>query len=344
VGCLERFSGTRTAIGVVAVILLGVAQPPSLVAQGSAWLPRIRLDNDAYNFWLQPGHRTDDEYTNGVVISFETLRAPWWGRRLSRGTPDCARSTVVRGACLSTTVAIGQDIYTPRLDHAPYSSPGWELERPYAAWLYLSASSQAASPRQLRVLTVATGVTGPPALGATAQKVAHSITSKYTAEARGWDTQVGFQAGVLATYRQSLLALRAAPGGHGIFDLAPTASVSLGNIRTAADAGLRARLGFNLSHPWDPRAWRGRPLWELQATGTARREYVAYDFSLDGTVLHPSRRVDRVPEVSEYEVGLGLRVWRFSVGYRAVTRGREYVSGPRTHRYSSMLGALEFFP
>lgn len=310
---------------------------------GSPWLPRVRLDNDAYNFWLHPGHRTDEEYTNGVVLAVEALRAPWWGKRLGGAAPGCAASAQGEGACLSTQFSLAQEMYTPNLDRPPYSSPDWERERPYAAWLYVGAEGRRISARALRTYSLAVGVTGPPALGSLAQSIAHAITSKYTTRATGWETQVAFEPGVVLGVRQSLLLARWAPGGHGVLDLAPSAAVSLGNIRTAADLGARVRMGINLSHPWDPREWRGRGPWELQLQAGGRREYVAHDFSLDGTLFTtPTRLVTRVPTVSEYEFGAALRLRRLTVGWRAVTRSREYATGPARHAWSQMYSALEF--
>lgn len=320
----------------------GARVPPR--AARSPWLPRVRLDNDAYNFWLHPGHRTDEEYTNGVVLAVEALRAPLWGTWLGGGAPGCAFASDGERACLSTQFAIAHEMFTPNLDRPPFSSPDWERERPYAAWLYVGGEGRRISARALRTYSLALGVTGPPALGSLAQSIAHTITAKYTTKAEGWETQVGFEPGVLAGVRQSLLALRWAPGGRGVLDVAPSAGVSVGNIRTAADVGGRVRLGINLSHPWDPRAWRSRPDWEFQVHAAGRREYVAHDFSIDGTLFSPpNRSVVRVPTVSEYEFGTALRVHRLSLGWRAITRSREYATGPARHVYSQMYSALEFY-
>jgi len=309
------------------------------------WLPRVRLDNDAYNFWVHPGHRSDEQYTNGVVLGLETLRAPGWGGWLGRHASPCATSTAEDRACLSTLVYIGQDMYTPNLDRPPFSYAGWTSERPYAAWLYVGGEGRRAASRTLRTYSMALGVTGAPALGEFTQSIAHHINARYTTEATGWETQVGFEPGVLVGLRESVLALRWAPGGRGILDLAPSIGGVVGNIRTSGDAGATLRLGINMSHPWDPRAWRDRADWELQVSAGGRREYVAHDFSLDGTLLHtPSREVTRVPTVDEYSFGTALRVRRLSVGWRAVTRSREYTTGPRHHAYSQLYSAIEFQP
>jgi hypothetical protein len=309
-----------------------------------AWLPRLRLDNDAYNFWIHPGHRTDEEYSNGVVASLEALHAPWWGRRFGGGRPGCGEDTSTTGRCLTTIVSLGQSIYTPNLNRPPYSYPGWEQERPYAGWLYLAGAARTVSPRALRQIDVTLGVTGKPALGQTAQSIAHWINRKYTTEATGWETQVGFVPGIQVGWRQSLLAVRVASGAAGWLDLAPSAGIAAGTVRTAADAGVRLRLGYNLSHPWDPRAWRGRAPIELYASAGARTEYVARDVSLDGAFGENERRVERVPGVREYDAGVGIRLRRLRFDWIATTRSREYTTGPSRHVYSTMAAAWEFVP
>lgn len=298
------------------------------------WRPRLRLDNDVYNFWQRHTQRPDEEYTNGVHASLETHSAPWWGSRFAGRTPDCARSGGP-GACRSTVVTLGQDLYTPHLDRAPHTIEDWELERPYFAFLFLSGSARISSERTLHATSLSLGVTGPPAGGALAQRIAHRIG--FNEPASGWETQIGFEPGAVLGYRRSeLMVRRGAPRGMA-FDMAPEFAFTLGNIRTHAEAGGTARWGGNLSHPWHPALWRGRPPTEWWLSAGARAEYVARDMSLDGTWRRPTRRVERISDVYQYEFGAGLRVRTISMEYRAVTRSREYRSGPAHHTYSSMI-------
>ena len=322
------------AMALAQVLLLA---GPTLRAQTVGWLPRLQLDNDAYNFWIDPGSRTDEQYTNGVVVSLETMRAPWWGRRFAPGTPGCVEAASREGACVATIVSIAQDLYTPNLNRPPFSEPNWEQERPYAAWLRVSATARIASPGELREVEIAAGVTGKPALGQVAQSIAHAVAGAYTHTATGWETQVGFQPGVLASYHQTWLVARSELGRGFALDFSPYAGGTVGNILTEADAGAKARIGWNLSHPWDPRAWGGRPHWEAFAYAGGRCEYVLEDFSLDGTLFGGGRHVTRVPGVGEHEIGGGLRYDRWSIGYRALSRSREYASGPLQHTFSSMI-------
>ncbi len=272
-----------------------------------------------------------------MQASLETHTAPWWGRRFAPGVADC-RSAGVNGYCRWTRITLGQDLYTPRLDRAPHQVEHWELERPYFAWLFLSGTANVSSTRTLHSTTLSVGVTGPPAGGALAQDIAHRIG--FNEQASGWETQIGFEPGVILAYqRQDLLARRAFSRDFG-FDFTPHWSLALGNIRTHAAVGASARFGKHLSHPWHSPSWQGRAVSECWISAGARAEHVARDMSLDGTLVNPTRRVDRVPAVSQYELAAGLRIRGITLEYRAITRSREYRTGPGHHTYSSMIVSL----
>ena len=318
----------------------GVSGTPSASRAQAGWRPRLQLDNDVYNFWTRHTRRPDEEYTNGVRASLESYSAPWWGRRFAPGVADCDGAPRT-GTCRSTLVTLGQDLYTPNLDRVPYAVDDWELERPYFAWLFLSGTARVSSSRVLHATSLSIGVTGPPAGGALAQHVAHRIG--FNEQATGWETQIAFEPGVIAEYRQSRLLFRRSSERGLAFDAASEAAVSLGNIRTHAEIGGVARIGWNLSHPWHPAEWHARAPseWWLSAGGRALR--VERDMSLDGTWRHTGRHVERVPGIRQYEFGAGLRVHFVTLEYRAVTSSREYQSGPGHHTYSSMIASLTPF-
>lgn len=340
----ERLRGALWGAPLCKTAILGaaiLALAPVAVPAQSAF--RARLDNDAYNFWQHPAARTDEEYSNGVRLAAELYRVPRWAKRLTKEPPSCEVRAGSKSTCVSHEISIEQDIYTPNLTRAPRAVEGWELERPYAAWLYVSSTARFGRPRSLDELEVAAGVTGRPALGQLAQGIAHAINERYTREAQGWDTQIGFEPGVLLRYRRSWLARAATVRGPGI-ELQPYVGAAAGNILTNAEAGLQARLGFAMSHPWHVPSWGARAPFELFIVGGARQEFVARNFSLDGTTLHPDRAVEREPLVGEYTIGFGVRLGRVSLGWRAVTRSREYASGPKHHSYGVMQGGVEIVP
>jgi hypothetical protein len=328
----------RRSLGIALTAALTLGAAESAHAQ-SPWRPQLQLDNDAYNFWLQPGHRPDEEYTNGIRATLLSWSAPWWGKHFAPTTPDCT-THIPSGACRLTALTLGQDIYTPHLDRAPFVVPNWEFERPYFGWLYLEAKGMLASERLLRTTTATIGVTGTPSLGHAMQSLFHTINRRYTRDANGWETQVGFEPGLMIAHRVDALAWRIGSPRAGVLDLTTSAGAALGTVRTAGDVGGTLRLGANLSHPWQPRAWEHRTTWDAHLVVAGRAEYVARDMSLDGTLLHRARHVERVPGVREYQFGFGVRFRQLQLEYRASTRSREYASGPGHHTYSTMFASL----
>ncbi|MGQ0538415.1 MAG: lipid A deacylase LpxR family protein [Gemmatimonadaceae bacterium] len=336
-----RLGAPRCGARALAAALTALMLAP--VPGTAQWAVRARLDNDAYNFWQRPARRTDEQYSNGVRLSAETYRAPWWAGRLTTRGASCEVRPAATSTCVSHELLIGQDIYTPNLDRAPFAVPEWERERPYAAWLYVSSTARFARPRTLDEIELALGVTGRPALGQLAQSVAHHINEGYTRQAPGWETQVAFEPGVLARYRRSWLARTAAPRGPAIA-LQPFIGAAAGNILSNAELGVQGRLGAALSHPWHVPSWHRRAPLELYLLGGVRQELVLRSFSLDGNTVNPNRSVEREAAVREHTVGIGLRIKRLSLAWRAVTRSREYKSGPGHHTYGTMQGGIEIVP
>jgi len=76
-------------------------------------------------------------------------------------------------------------------------------------------------------------------------------------------------------------------------------------------------------------------------SGGARGEAVARNITLDGNTLGADRRVDRVPLVGEYAVGVGGRFRGLVAEWRAITRSREYDTGPAGHAYSTLFMSYE---
>ena len=334
---MHQASSRSRSLVALAITVASVFATPRPSFGQSDWRPSLRLDNDVYNYWQRHTKRPDEEYTNGVHASVESQTAPWWGRRFAPGVADCGTGSLA-DHCRSTTITLGQDLYTPRLDRAPHMVEHWQLERPYFAWLFLNGTARVSSMRTLHATSLSLGVTGPPAGGALAQDIAHRIG--FNEQATGWETQIGFEPGIILAYERQDLLLSRPLGNSFAFDLAPRLGVALGNIRTNAALGATARFGKQLSHPWHPPAWRGRTTSEWWLSAGARAEYVARDMSLDGTLRRPDRSVQRVPGVSQYELAAGLRVHGVVLEYRAVTRSREYRSGPGHHTYSSMIVSL----
>ncbi|HEX6047888.1 MAG TPA: lipid A deacylase LpxR family protein [Gemmatimonadaceae bacterium] len=347
-----------TRAAVILALALGagssaVAQtpaPPATSAGQSAaqksriqppWRMSVRADNDAFNFWRAVTDRPDKEYTNGDEVELELAAAPLWGKRFASGSAPCTGTEAAGERCLMTSFSIAQKMYTPAPGREPRVVPDWADDRPYAAWLYASAAARVLEEKSLRVVKLEVGVTGPPAAGEFAQRTAHQLTGVYSRDPVGWDTQIGFEVGAVASVRETRRFVARTGRGRPVLDFMPHAGASVGNVLTAGEAGFTTRLGFNLSNPWWTSEWRTRPPFEIYLLGGARAEAVARNITLDGNTLGAERRVERVPLVGEYSVGLGVRNGGFVASWRAVTRSKEYATGPKAHAFSVLFAGFE---
>ncbi len=291
--------------------------PAACGAQELARSVRTSVDNDYFNFWIPPRERPDDNYTQGMRIAWDTSWTPRFGRRLL-----CAG-----GAVCGATLEIGQEIYTPTVDNY-WPLPG---ERSYAGWLYGRVEIRGARSAAVRSLGLTVGVTGAPSLAGTAQNAFHNLAADFR-RPLGWDYQLPTEVAFAARAAQSW---RVAPSGRAgrYVDLLPAVSATGGTLRTAAAGGIRVRVGAPLAHPW--LAVDRSALSVYLFAGTSA-EIVARDLFLHGSTFRRSVHVSPEVLLAEWERGVGVRVRRVFLEYRAVTRTREYTTGPRSHTYSSL--------
>jgi lipid A 3-O-deacylase len=288
----------------------------------------LRADNDAFDFWMAPWNRPDDEYTSGVHVSYDGGDAPWWSRRVLGNLLPC---TVQSTACRTSRFEIGQDIYTP---FVPASGPAPATQRPDAGWLYMSQSAQSLATDRSDALTLTFGVTGPPSLAQLTQHMAHDVGPAFN-RPTDWSRQIAFEPGVIARFEHD--ARFATPSDEPIgIELVPRAGASLGNVLTAADAGARVRFGWHMSHPWLPPA--DDVGFDVLCGVSARA--VARDLFLDGNTFENGPRVGHEPFVESGEAGFELHVRGIALGYRAVSDSRAYRAGPKWHPWGSLVGSV----
>jgi hypothetical protein len=340
--------------GLLAAAMMLAASSQSAVAQHPAREPatrRVRItppwrlsvgaDNDAFNFWRGITDRPDKEYTNGDHVTVEFSAAPWWGRQFAKRRAPCTGEESSTTRCLTTSLSIGQDMYTPKPSREPRETADWRDDRPYAAWLYAGGEARIVAERSLRTVSLQLGVTGPPAFGEFAQKTAHKLTGVYSRDPVGWDTQIAFEPGVVLSAQQSARFAGRTASGNAVIDLTPQVGASLGNVLTEAQAGFQLRTGIHLSNQWWTSEWTTRSPFELYVLGAARGEAVAHNITLDGNTFGAERWVDRNPWIAEYAVGIGGRFHGLVAEWRAITRSREYRTGPQSHAYSTLFARYE---
>jgi lipid A 3-O-deacylase len=313
----------RICVALMTAVPLGTA-----VAQGPRTFT-VRADNDAFDFWMLPWNRPDEEYTSGVHLTYEGGDAPRWARSALRGFAACGSTSA---ACRSSRLELGQDIYTPAVSpDDPHAGIG---ARPNAGWLYLTQGARILSPSRFDELAVTLGVTGPPSLGRFTQQLAHRAAPSFN-RPTDWTQQIGFEPGAILSYegrrRQTL-----GDGARAGADITPYASASLGNIMTAAEGGFDARLGWRLSAPWLP-STSGVA---FAITGGASGRAIARSVFLDGNTFRDSPRVGHEPFVGSGRAGIELRYRDFSAAFVAHNDTRSYAAGPRWHPWSSLIGSV----
>ncbi|HEX8696853.1 MAG TPA: lipid A deacylase LpxR family protein [Longimicrobium sp.] len=321
----HRSPGLRRA---AALVLAAAALAPAPAA-AQVRAVRLTLDNDAYDFWVPAWRRPDHEYTNGMDAALELAGGPVWARLLAPAAPPCSGAEDPGAACAGTTVALGQKIFAPRVD-GPTLQPG---DRPYAGWLYLSATGQLSSASTRRSLGIEVGVTGPPSLAEAVHRGWHQLAGFW--EPVGWGNQIGFEPGVTVRYDEARLLGELRAGGVRVATLAPEWGAAVGNVLTDARVGVRASAGLAVPHPWSTAADRGQGPVSVYAVAAARQDAVAHSLFLDGPTFAEGPGVERRPFVFQYEVGGGVRVGRLALEYRAVTRGREYRTEPGGHTHGT---------
>lgn len=310
------------------MILLMAASHRAAIAQSPSTLT-LRVDNDAFDFWMLPWNRPDEEYSSGVHITYDGGDAPWWARRFV----DRGACTVRSTSCRTGRLEIGQDMYTPaRSPDNPVAAPG---SRRNAGWLYLSSGARSLAQSRSDELTITFGVTGPPSLGELTQKLAHNAAPQFNRPA-DWSNQIGFEPGVILRYEERWRQV-VSNGPLGI-DIVPRWAANAGNVSTDAEVGLETRVGWHLRHPWLP----GNGPFEIALTAGASGRAIARDLFLDGNTFHADRDVGHEPFVGSGELGLQLRVRWLSLAYRAVNDTRSYANGPKWHPWASMVGGVTF--
>lgn len=318
---------------VLAGVVLAMAAPRNAAIAQSVSLPHtlsLRIDNDAFDFWMMPWNRPDDEYTSGVHITYDGGDAPWWARSFLHGDSGCVPRAQ---ACRSARAELGQDIYTR--DTELNDPRVIQNARPSAGWLYLAQSARSLRDARSDDVTLTFGVTGPPSLAQLAQRIAHRVAPRYNRPI-DWSRQIGFEPGLIVRYEE-----RRRVGttlGQVGFDLVPRAAASIGNVLTAAELGVQMRTGWHLPHPWLPDAGGTSVALVAGISGQA----VARNLFLDGNTFENGPRVGHEPFVGSGELGLEFRYRAFSLAYRAVSDTRAYAAGPMWHPWASMVGGVTF--
>ena len=301
------------------------AAPPARPAP-SLRASRVTVANDAFDFWLAPWYRPDEEYTSGVEATLEYAGPAWWRRFVGRPLEACRPDN---GSCASHSWSFGQQIFTGARqvgDDGPVSG-----SRPNAGWLYVQETERIVSGDRLEEWSLSAGVTGTPALAEFVQRVAHGYAAAYNRPV-DWSRQLPFEPGFIARYERTQRAMSLGDGGSWSAGVEPHLGGAVGTILTEGSAGVRVRAGFPSRRPWRPTVPGGLAFSvfaDATVRGVVRNEF------LDGTLFQSSARVRSLPWVREYEAGFTLQWRSLGTGYLVHQTGPEYVSRTGSHTWAS---------
>lgn len=320
-----RLAGSRF-IGLLAVFAV-LATPIS--AQSVSGVT-FQVDNDYFDFWLPERERPDDNYTHGQLLRMVFNVAPAWARR---SVPSCSESLASPASpnrCAQSFLTISQEIFTPTND-SPMPVPG---ERPYAGLLYADFGRSIIDRRQSRSLAVRLGTTGHSSGAEAAQTLFHRLTDQR--HPKGWEYQIGAEPLIGITYGRQYLMTPGLVTRRSAVQVIGTARATATHVRANMNAGMEVRAGYRLPHPWIPATETDRRGLRLFVLLGGSETWVARDLLIEGNTRWTDGLVTKRPFVFESIWGLGSGIGSYSVEYRAVSRTRDYVTGPSWHRWGSI--------
>jgi hypothetical protein len=296
----------------------------------------VSLENDSV-------FNSDSNYTSGIRIGYMSPEeVPNWLEKTANFLPVLATNGNKRWG-----FAVGQSIFTPKnteLHNPPLT------DRPYAGWLYGTATLVSDNVNTLDTFQLTLGMIGPSSLGETAQDEVHHMRN--ISEPQGWDYQLKDEPGIVVRYDRKWRGLyELSPFGLG-FDITPNAGANLGNIDTSASVGLTARLGRDLPSDYGP------PLIKPSVSGSDFFEpnkkfgwyffaglegrAVAQNIFLDGNSFTDSRSVDKNILVGGVQGGLALTFNSIRIAYTMVHRTKEFDGQNQPEEYGAVNVSYRF--
>jgi hypothetical protein len=294
---------------------------------------QVTGENDALDIWLPQKQRPDGEYTNGLRVSLSGSMAPLWGRLVRSASPCTGRETPAQ-RCLTTELAIAQQIYTPEpLNHRAVDSSGEIVvpapvagDRAFAGWLHADATANIISEKRLTSFGIVAGITGAQSGAEALQRGFHQIIDQ--TQTPGWRYQLGLHPAGNVSYTDHLRASLTSLDGRDFADLVPSWSAQLGNARSSAYGEVVARLGYHLAHPWSPAAREraGARDFGIWLYAGVRESFVAYDQLLDRSYVKNDSTfsVERIPWVNSYQFGIAVRRHSLTIAFGGTHDAKEY--------------------
>lgn len=325
-------------VSIALVLAFSVAAPSARAASGTEkGTFSILFENDIFD-------KSDHDYSNGVELTYTTSpqATPNWAIRTANWLPFFSENTDVR-----TRYALGQSIYTPRnlgLTNPPLT------DRPYAGFLYGAFGLVADTGTHLDQLQITLGVIGPDSFADKTQTWVHGIIKDK--KPLGWATQLHNEPGVVIQYDRSIKLIPPKSFLGLVFDVEPHYGLAVGNVYDYANAGLMARLGFNLPGDYGPMriepSLPGSNFFEpngglsAYVFGGVEGRAIARNLFLDGNTFESSRSVRKMNLVDDMMFGAAITFRALRISYTHVIRSREYKTQSAPDRFGAVSISFRF--
>ena len=314
-------------------------------------------DNDwsgTYSFQVENDRiaQTDRHYTNGLRLSWisdkKTDGSEWVRDALQFLYPLADLRAGRIGA------ALGQNIYTPEDTDAVSLVRD---DRPYAGWLYGSASIHAETTRNfgqwsldsLDSVELSLGIVGPQANAEDVQNNWHDLIG--VSRSNGWNNQLKNEPAIALFFQRKW---RPAPVSVGMFeiDAIPHLGGSLGNVFTLATVGGTVRFGRHLGLDYGPPQIRPSLSgltavedsesfgWYVFAGAEGRA--VLRNIFLDGNTFADSHSFDKKTLVGNFQLGLSMTYAGYRLAFTHVFLSKEFDGQRRSDRYGTLTLSKRF--
>ncbi len=288
----------------------------------------------------------DHNYTNGVELNYTTAPqdTPDWLIKTAHWLPFF---TATGKGDVRTRYALGQTIFTP-LDKT-LANPSL-TDRPYAGFLFGTFGLVGDSGTHLDQLQFTIGVVGPMALAGETQNWVHGIIGD--AKAKGWHYQLHNEPALIIQYERNIKLIPPKSILGLVFDIEPLYGATVGNVYDFAEAGMMARLGFNLPGDYGPMridpSLPGSNFFEPTGgisayvfAGVDGRA-IARNLFLDGNTFEASRSVSKFNLVYDYDLGAAVTFNAVRLSYTYVIRSREFKTQPLMSKFGAVALSFRF--
>lgn len=330
------------------LLMLGQAElsaEPSYGPEDSATFT-VMYENDLFA-------NQDQNYTNGIQLNWmspdlteyrDSKQLPDWAVPLVENLPFINEPGLQR----NIGFGLGQKIFTPE---DTQRTDLIDDDQPYAGWLYMSAAFHNKNQYELDTFEIQLGMVGPAALGEETQNFVHDLRG--FEEARGWDNQLENEPGIILIAEHKDRLVQQNLHSRFGYDVISYYGGGAGNVHTYANAGLEARIGWNVPIDFgstrirpggdtnapvdssDPRFSNTSPF-SLHAFAGVTGTVVLRNIFLDGNTFTDSHSVDKRWLVGDLALGVSLIYRRLKLSYTQVLRTREFDRQDDNHEFGSI--------